>query len=87
MVKNGNVLAIGINTLRNDPAFVHRNETKSGVHSYHAEIVAMRRVRGSLEGATIYVAREMHGKPSLSRPCNRCYRAIVAAGIKEIIYT
>ena len=87
IVKNGNVVSVAANRLRNDPRFVEDADDKSSIHSYHAEIMAINRANTSLRGATIYVARERHGQPSLSRPCSNCYDAIVSAGIKEIIYT
>lgn len=87
LVKNGNVIAVAANRLRNDPRFVEDSDDKSSIHSYHAEIMAIKRANTSLVGATIYVARAKHGKPSFSRPCNNCYEAIRDAGVKEIIYT
>lgn len=78
------MLSVGINTLRNLPGDTIPPEDIA----IHAEEAALRALRGQAKGAKIYVARIMkNGKPGLSRPCDRCYRAIKAAGIKDIIYT
>ena len=43
----------------------------------HAELNAILNYRGNLEGSKLYVALF---------PCNECAKAIIQAGIKEIIY-
>ena len=57
--------------------------------SVHAEIAAMRGISADkLKGATVYVARKGRcAEHGLSRPCAKCYEALVAAGVKKIIYT
>ena len=47
------------------------------VSTLHAEIDAIIRARRDLTGATIFVTRY---------PCENCARAIVAAGISEVVY-
>lgn len=82
--KNGRVLSWAPNVFRNDPSVIFDDDCQSE----HAERKAIKGYRGDLRGATIAVARvNNHGKPMLSRPCDRCYRAIREAGIKRIIYT
>lgn len=84
IVKGGRVLSVGINTQRNTPADSIPYEDVA----VHAEEAALRAIGGQARGAKIYVARKMKdGSSGLSRPCDRCYRAIKDAGIKEIIYT
>lgn len=85
LVKNGNIVGSGVNTFRNDPAFVIAQSTE---YSVHAEKVALRRAGDKARGAVIYVARvNSQGEPRLSRPCNHCYPDLVEAGIKVIIST
>lgn len=87
VVKNGNVLSVGTNIDKNHPNVVSPEHIKPGC-SVHAEVAAMRRVRGDLSGATIYVARvSKAGLPALSRPCSACERAIDAAGIKRVVWS
>lgn len=84
--KNGNVLALGANRSRNNPVFVTTIEKSE--YSYHAEIQALKRHRGSAEGATLYVARTGKlGNPADSKPCRSCQQTLDAAGIKRVIYT
>ncbi len=86
---NSNPVAIGINSLRNDPRFVIDEKspgTKSGIYSYHAERVAIRRA-GNCEGGTLYVVRLANGRGRMSAPCDRCMTAIENAGIKKIVFT
>ena len=45
-------------------------------------------IKKNIKGGTIYVARvNRQGNPMISRPCDRCYEAIVDAGITKIVYT
>lgn len=79
-------MAVGINANKNDPAFMG----KTDVHfSVHAEEAALRACKGAnLKRATIYVARlSKRGEPAMSKPCERCQKAIKAAGIRKIVYT
>jgi deoxycytidylate deaminase len=84
IVKGGRVMSHGVNTFRNAP----NASLPPGSVTEHAEEAALRILNGNARGAKIYIARVMKsGQTGLSRPCNRCYEAIVNAGIKEIIYT
>lgn len=47
------------------------------VSTIHSEVDAIIRARRDLNGATIYVTRY---------PCENCARAIVTAGIREVVY-
>lgn len=57
--------------------------------TFHAEEAALRRLRSHhRQPDTIVVARiNRRGEPRLARPCERCWRLIVSAGITNIIYT
>lgn len=86
VVKGGRVISIGINKNRNHPTIVSSEHIKDYC-SVHAEADALRKIRDA-KGATLYVARaNKRGQERLSRPCNRCYKLIVNAGINKIVYT
>ena len=57
--------------------------------SVHAEVAAMNKVNPDhLRGATVFVARMgRKNGPALSRPCDRCHKALVKAGVRQVIYT
>ena len=89
VVKAGRVLATGVNSLRNTP-----DDMYLGDISYHAEMAAIRQLRGhdnkytAARGATIYTARILKDDtPALARPCDNCYEALCAIGIGTIVYT
>jgi deoxycytidylate deaminase len=83
VVKSGSVLSLGVNKNRN----LGITGIKKGDYTIHAEMDALNRPH-DFRGCTVYVARvSIYGKPRLARPCPECYNAIVANGIKDIIYT
>jgi tRNA(Arg) A34 adenosine deaminase TadA len=84
IVRGNSVLAVGTNKFRNHPQFV-----KDYQHcSQHAEIAALRRIGSVATESTIYVARvSRQGLARLSRPCDPCWRALVAAGVRRVVYT
>lgn len=86
IVKGGRVISIGINKNRNHPTIVSSEHIKTHC-SVHAEVDALRKVKNA-KGATIYVARvNKRGQDRLSRPCDRCHKAIKDAGIRKVVYT
>lgn len=86
-VKNGNVLAIGVNKSRNHPnilgPFIQHNASR------HAEIVAgMRMPPDKLRGSTLYSARVLRdGTAGLARPCPNCQDRLDRWGVKKIVFT
>lgn len=79
-------MSIGINRFKNHPTCVSAEHIQQYCH-VHAEIDALRKIKNP-RGATIYVARvNKRGQTRLSRPCDRCYQAIVDAGVGRIVYT
>lgn len=89
VVRGGSVLSIGVNKWRNDVALANdmMDDGRSADVSVHAEIDALSRVSNPA-GATIYVARiNKSGEPRLSKPCNRCAKALREAGITKVVYT
>lgn len=86
VVKNGNILSIGINKNINHPDILSESHVKQNA-SRHAEMVALRRVANP-EGATIFVARVMRdGSEGMSKPCKNCQRELDKAGVKRVVYT
>lgn len=86
IVSAGSVVGKGSNKYRNHPSVVSPEHVKTGC-TVHAEIVALRQAGEKAHKGTLYVARVGKFGPLLSRPCARCYDAIVRAGINEIIHT
>ena len=86
IVKGGNVLGMGVNKNRNHPTITDPSHIKMGC-STCAERVAIKNA-GNVKGATVYVARVNNlGQPMYSRPCDRCTKVMIRAGIKAVIYT
>lgn len=86
LVRGSKVVAVGVNTERNDARFL---ETKKNA-SVHAEVACLSRARkvGNLTGAVLYIARTTRdGQPKNSKPCGECVAAIKAAGVRKIFYT
>lgn len=83
--KSGRILSTGINIYKNTPS----DYIAADGISVHAEISALSRVSPeNLKGSTVYIARR--GRCSvhaLSRPCPKCYEALVKVGVKKIVYT
>jgi dCMP deaminase len=93
IVKNGKVLALGANRAIPDQCIVRgcqrvelygedskNHRLPSDCRAIHSEVDAICNAASqgiSLEGATIYVTRY---------PCEACARAIVASGIKYVVY-
>jgi deoxycytidylate deaminase len=86
VVSGGSIISLGINSMKNNPAFISEEHVFDA--SIHAEVDALRKIKNSVKGGTIYVARvNRQGKPMISRPCDRCYDVIVEMGIGKIVYT
>lgn len=88
IVKSGRTIAVGINYDVNDPFFLD-DEVAVEHAAVHAEVAALNACKKTdLKGAVIYVARRNRkGDPMMSRPCERCQKAIKARGIKKVFYT
>lgn len=53
----------------------------------HAEIAALRKIKGALSGAVLYSARCLkNGNPGDSYPCDACMQIIEICKIKSVIY-
>lgn len=81
------MLAIGINKSRLQNSYYNWWEDNA-VPSIHAEAAAIRRCKGDLTNAILYVCRVNNkGEEKMSKPCDNCQRLIEAAGIRKIVYT
>lgn len=84
-MKGNSYLAVSTNKFRNDP-FIMSDPNKDA--SFHAEIAALKKIKGDMTGAVAYIARVNNlGVPRMSRPCERCMIALREARISKIIYT
>lgn len=87
IVRNGNIVGMGINKFRNNPENVTPEHIKLNC-SLHAETVAIRQAGNNCRGAVLYVARvNTQGIDRNSKPCINCSEVIRAAGIKRVIHT
>lgn len=85
LVDGGRVLSFGVNSNKNDPMIVGDELLEKSVH---AEIAALRRHKGPLHNATIYVARVgRRDTPLMSKPCKNCQKALKDAGVTKVVYT
>lgn len=85
VAKGNKVLGFAPNKFRNSPSVDVDNVSD---HAERAIIRELLKSREDLRGCTIYIARvNKANEPTISRPCPDCFRAIVEAGIKEIVYT
>jgi deoxycytidylate deaminase len=83
LVKGGRVIAAGSNVLRNEPSLAGLPIEECSVH---AEAAALQKV--SKLGGTMYVARiSRSGHQSLARPCKRCRKLLIEAGIRTVVWT
>lgn len=76
-------MGIGHNMMRTHPKSPH------GCWKFiHAEFMAVLNAGYDVEGATVYVYRQLKsGVPALSRPCSHCWRFLTDLGIKKVVYS
>jgi tRNA(Arg) A34 adenosine deaminase TadA len=85
VAKGNKVLGSAPNKFRNFPFVDEKNVSD---HAERATLRELLKVRDDLRGCTIYIARiNNRGNTMMSRPCINCMKAIIDAGIKEIVYT
>lgn len=75
-------MSIACNVLKSHPE--HATKYAANVISIHAEHRAILLARGSVKGATVYIAR--NGGKEISKPCLSCRMYMKEAGIKTIVY-
>lgn len=78
--KHGKIISKGYNQTSRGYSFNYGHWEGS----LHAELAAIIGARTDLKGSSILVARNNH---RLAKPCECCFAAIKAAGIKKIFYT
>lgn len=86
--KRGRIIAQGINQRKSHP--LQAKFSRFPGWSYlHAEIAALVDARGEdLSDATMYIARVLKdGTPALAKPCKGCQKALIAFGLKDVIWT
>lgn len=86
--KSGRTISVGINYMINDPQNLENEVAKynAAIHAEEAALNACKKV--NLEGAIIYVARvNKNDEPAMSKPCERCQKALKARGVKKVVYT
>ena len=86
-VSGGRVIGVACNKGRNHPTVLEDADIKS-----QAGICAERRLLAILgekaKGAIIYVARaRKDGSFALSKPCERCKKALNDANVKKVVYS
>lgn len=85
VAKGNKVLGWAPNKFRNAPLVDEKNVSD---HAERATLRELLKTREDLRGCTIYIARiNRAGDTAMSRPCPDCMKAIIDAGIKEIVYT
>lgn len=86
LLRGSSVIAFSPNVVRNEPWI-----TQGVGSSFHSEERCLRKVFYSAdraEGTTIVVARiSKKGIQRLARPCHSCYKMLVLAGVRNIVYT
>lgn len=86
VIRNGNVLAVGVNKDTNNPDIMDEAHIKTHA-SVHAEVAALSRVSNP-RGCTVYVARSLKsGGPGNSKPCVRCAKYLEEAGVRRVVWT
>lgn len=82
IAKGNKVLGIGHNVTKTHPKSPHKFKT------IHAEFMASINAGYDIEGATVYVFRQLKdGTPSMAKPCEDCWRFLNECGVKEVIYS
>jgi len=78
-------LSVGFNVLKTHPMY----KDVPYVITIHAEIRALITCNADdITGADIYVYRQTKdGKPAMARPCDRCWDALMDAGIRNVYYS
>lgn len=92
LYQSGKVLAVGINTTRNEHPTM---EIPKEHYTTHAEMAVLRAIPAessdgyfNIRGATLYIARVNRvGNPVFSAPCTQCMNWILSTGIKRVVFT
>jgi len=83
LARGGRIIAAAPNSLRNEPSMAGLPLEKCSIH---AEAAVLRQVNRA--GGTMYVARLTRGGTrALARPCRRCRKLLVEAGVRSVVWT
>lgn len=89
LYKGNKLVSYGFNSTKSHP-FQKRWAYHPKAIYTHAEIDAIRNALKrdeDLDRCTLYVARVVNGQPALANPCDGCWSAIKAFGIKQVYWT
>lgn len=82
IAKGNKVLGIGHNLLKTHPKSPHTFK------NIHAEFMAAINAGYEIEGATVYVFRQLKdGTFSMAKPCEDCWKFLYECGVKEVVYS
>lgn len=87
----GKTIISGHNKDKTHPEFA--NPQKHIRTSLHAELDCLIKARNNkfpttlFSGGTVYVSREVNGKPAMARPCEHCISFLRDAGIEKMMYS
>lgn len=82
IAKGNKLIASGHNINKTHPKSPHKFKT------IHAEFMAAHNAGYEIEGATVYVFREIKdGTPAMAKPCEDCWRFLYECGVKEVVYS
>ena len=98
VVCKNKVISVGWNTTQSHPLQKHYNKYRNvdgreydvelQSNGLHAEMMAIRHLKGDLSKCSIFVYREYKdGSTGISKPCQACMKAMEDIGIKNIYYT
>jgi deoxycytidylate deaminase len=81
IVKGGSILSVGFNRISDHPAAYYGC-------SFHAETDAIKKAKGNIVGAKLFVYRFGREKSELrpSKPCSMCQQEIAKAGISSVYF-
>lgn len=82
IAKGSRVLGVGYNVNKTHPKSPHFFKT------VHAEFMAAINAGYDIEGATVYVFRQIKdGTPAMAKPCQSCWKFLYECGVKEVVYS
>lgn len=85
LAKGAKVIAVAVNTERNDPNNCSNPKLEA---SFHAEINAIKQWTGDMKDVTLYSARvNKLGFPMHAKPCDNCQSIIDILGIRKVYHT
>ena len=88
IIKNNRIISIGVNKYKTHPKQINHHTGEFGV-SIHAELDALLRAKGNVEGSTIYISRKSKDGSitNLAKPCANCLKLLISFRIKYIVYS